>query len=79
MTSFQQIGVPMVEDLNTLAWAVTVHKSQGFMFGRIKHGLGKEEFSTGLTFVLVVLVVPSWVKALPVNSIILINSDQILF
>jgi hypothetical protein len=34
-----------------LAWAVTVHKSQGLMLGRIKHGLGKSEFLTGLTFV----------------------------
>jgi hypothetical protein len=34
-----------------LAWAVTVHKSQGLMLGRIKLGLGKREFSTGLTFV----------------------------
>jgi hypothetical protein len=34
-----------------LAWAVTVHKSQGLTLGRIKLGLGKREFSTGLTFV----------------------------
>ena len=34
-----------------LAWAVTVHKSQGLTLSRIKLGLGKREFSTGLTFV----------------------------
>jgi hypothetical protein len=34
-----------------LAWAVTVHKSQGLTLDKIKLGLGKKEFSTGLTFV----------------------------
>ena len=34
-----------------LAWAVTIHKSQGLTLDRIKLGLGKKEFSTGLTFV----------------------------
>jgi hypothetical protein len=34
-----------------LAWAVTVHKSQGLTLPKIKVGLGKKEFSTGLTFV----------------------------
>ena len=34
-----------------LAWAVTVHKSQGLTLPKIKLGLGKREFSTGLTFV----------------------------
>jgi len=34
-----------------LAWAVTIHKSQGLTLDRIKVGLGKKEFSTGLTFV----------------------------
>ena len=34
-----------------LAWAVTVHKSQGLTLEKIKLGLGKKEFSTGLTFV----------------------------
>lgn len=34
-----------------LAWAVTVHKSQGLTLPRIKLGLGKKEFSCGLTFV----------------------------
>ena len=36
-----------------LAWAVsvTIHKSQGLTLERIKLGLGKREFSTGLTFV----------------------------
>src|SRR6266852_5431400 len=34
-----------------LAWAVTVHKSQGLILPKIRLGLGKREFSTGLTFV----------------------------
>ena len=34
-----------------LAWAVTIHKSQGLTLKKIKLGLGKREFSTGLTFV----------------------------
>lgn len=34
-----------------LAWAVTIHKSQGLTLGRIKVGLGKKEFQSGLTFV----------------------------
>lgn len=34
-----------------LAWAVTVHKSQGLTLGRTKIGLGKREFCSGLTFV----------------------------
>lgn len=34
-----------------LAWVVTVHKSQGLTIPKIKLGLGKKEFVTGLTFV----------------------------
>ena len=34
-----------------LAWAVTVHKSQGLTMDPIKIGLGKKEFCSGLTFV----------------------------
>jgi ATP-dependent exoDNAse (exonuclease V) alpha subunit len=34
-----------------MAWAVTIHKSQGLTLDRIRLGLGKKEFSTGLTFV----------------------------
>ena len=34
-----------------LAWAVTVHKSQGLTLSRIRIGLGKSEFCSGLTFV----------------------------
>ena len=34
-----------------LAWSVTVHKSQGLTLPRIRLGLGKSEFSSGLTFV----------------------------
>ena len=50
-----------------LAWAVTVHKSQGLTLKKIKLGLGKKEFSTGLTFVAL-----SRVKAL--NDIMLVNN-----
>ena len=49
-----------------LAWAVTIHKSQGLTLGRIKLGLGKGEFLTGLMFVAL-----SQVKAL--NSIIIVS------
>ncbi|CAK5282700.1 unnamed protein product [Mycena citricolor] len=34
-----------------LAWAVTIHKSQGLTIPKIKLGLGKKEFAVGLTFV----------------------------
>jgi hypothetical protein len=34
-----------------LAWAVTVHKSQGLILPGIRLGLGTKEFSCGLTFV----------------------------
>ena len=34
-----------------LPWAVTVHKSQGLTLSRIRIGLGKSEFCSGLTFV----------------------------
>lgn len=34
-----------------LAWAMTVHKSQGLTLSQMKLGLGKREFSSGLTFV----------------------------
>ncbi|KAJ7067741.1 hypothetical protein B0H15DRAFT_794083, partial [Mycena belliarum] len=34
-----------------LAWAVTVHKSQGLTLKKVKLGLGKREFASGLTFV----------------------------
>ena len=34
-----------------LAWAVTVHKSQGLTLKKVKLGLGKKEFASGLTFV----------------------------
>ena len=34
-----------------LAWAVTVHKSQGLTLPRIRLELGTKDFSCGLTFV----------------------------
>ncbi|KAI1783638.1 hypothetical protein LXA43DRAFT_850307, partial [Ganoderma leucocontextum] len=34
-----------------LAWAVTVHKSQGLTIARARIGLGRTEFCSGLTFV----------------------------
>ena len=34
-----------------LAWAVTVHKSQGLTLDKVVIDVGKREFSTGLTFV----------------------------
>ena len=34
-----------------LAWAVTVHKSQGLTLSHIHIGLGKSESCSGLTFV----------------------------
>ena len=34
-----------------LAWAVTIHKSQGLTLDKVVIDVGKEEFSTGLTFV----------------------------
>jgi hypothetical protein len=40
-----------LEKNRTVHWAVTVHKSQGLTLERIRLGLGKREFSTGLTFV----------------------------
>jgi len=53
-----------------LAWAVTIHKSQGLTLSRIKLGLGKKEFSTGLTFVAL-----SRVKALDDISMIVNRVD----
>ena len=34
-----------------LAWAVTIHKSQGLTLDKVVINVGKREFSTGLTFV----------------------------
>jgi hypothetical protein len=34
-----------------LAWAVTVHKSQGLTIPKMRLALGRREFSSGLTFV----------------------------
>lgn len=52
-TSFEINSQPMSRKQLPLrlAWAVTVHKSQGLTLKKIKLGLGSREFSTGLTFV----------------------------
>ena len=42
-----------------LAWAVTIHKSQGMTLDKVVIDVGKKEFSTGLTF-----VACSWVRHL---------------
>ena len=34
-----------------LAWAVTIHKSQGLTLDKVVIDIGKREFSSGLTFV----------------------------
>ena len=34
-----------------LAWAITIHKSQGLTLNKVVIDVGKREFSTGLTFV----------------------------
>lgn len=34
-----------------LAWAITIHKSQGLTLDKVVIDVGKREFSTGLTFV----------------------------
>ncbi|KAF5336454.1 hypothetical protein D9611_006665 [Ephemerocybe angulata] len=52
-TTFEVNGKPCARTQIPLrlAWAVTIHKSQGLTLKKIKLGLGKKEFSTGLTFV----------------------------
>jgi hypothetical protein len=59
-TSFESQLQPMARTQLPLrlAWVVTVHKSQGLMLPRIRLGLGKNEFSCGLTFVALSRVIP---------------------
>lgn len=49
-----------------LTWTVTVYKLQGLTLKKIKLGLGKQEFSPGLTFVAL-----SWVKG--IDNIMLLD------
>ena len=45
-TSCSRLQLPL-----KLAWAVTIHKSQGLTLDKVVVDIGKKEFSTGLTFV----------------------------
>ena len=45
-TSCSRLQLPL-----KLAWAVTIHKSQGLTLDKVVVDVGKKEFSTGLTFV----------------------------
>ncbi|KAJ3865511.1 hypothetical protein EV359DRAFT_63072 [Lentinula novae-zelandiae] len=58
---------PLKSLLLRLVWAITVHKLQGLTLPQIHLGLGKKEFSTSLT-----LVVLSRVKAL--SGILLVEN-----
>ncbi|KAI0744669.1 hypothetical protein C8Q76DRAFT_577139, partial [Earliella scabrosa] len=49
-----------------LAWAVTVHKSQGLMLNSVQIGLGGKEFCSGLTFV-------TLLRAKALDNLILVN------
>src|SRR4051812_30689937 len=44
-------GVCLRLQIVRLAWAITVHKSQGFMLQKAIIDLGDKEFTTGLSFV----------------------------
>lgn len=46
MSTLNFSGIPL-----TLAWAITIHKSQGMTLERVTIDLGDTEFSSGLTFV----------------------------
>ena len=46
--TYSRLQIPLY-----LAWAVTVHKSQGLTLKKAKIDIGSKEFAVGLTFVMI--------------------------